>query len=65
VLLRGIGGPANLEKFTCKRTISANGELEVVHMFGRRENLSDAELESLIDGFPVEVVSRPGATVRA
>jgi hypothetical protein len=44
-----------VDNSTCKRTIAADGLLtEVVHLSGMRRSLSDAELETFIESFPIE-----------
>ena len=48
-------GRANLATSTCKRTLTASGALtEVVRLNGRREGLTDAELDAFVATFPVE-----------
>jgi hypothetical protein len=55
VVISGVGMPLNLEKSTCTRTLAANGLLtEIVQLDGRREDLTDEELENFVAEFPIE-----------
>ena len=55
VVISGVGIPLNLEKSTCTRTLAANGLLtEIVQLDGRREDLTDEELENFVAEFPIE-----------
>jgi len=45
-----------LDTSTCRRTLTASGCLmEVVTLDGRRDGLTDEELEKFVKSFPVEV----------
>jgi hypothetical protein len=49
-----IGGPLNLEKSRCTRTLGPTGNLfEVVVMEGSADELSDDELDQFVERFPV------------
>ena len=49
--------PLNLEASTCTRTLCPNGVVtEVVTLEGRRQDLTDEELEAFIAKFPIERV---------
>ena len=50
--------PANLATSTCTRTRSAGGMLvEVVHLNGSREVLSDEDLDRFVERFPVAIMA--------
>jgi len=49
--------PLNLAESNCTRTLCPNGVVtEVVKLEGRREDLTDEELEAFIAKFPIERV---------
>ena len=49
---------ANLATSTCTRTRSAGGMLvEVVHLNGSREGLSDEDLDRFVERFPVAIMA--------
>ena len=49
---------ANLATSTCTRTRSAGGMLvEVVHLNGSREVLSDEDLDRFVERFPVAIMA--------
>jgi hypothetical protein len=55
VVISGVGSPLNLEKSTCRWTLATNGLLtELVHLDGRRGDLTDEELDRWIASFPME-----------
>ena len=46
-----------LETSTCHRTLTASGCLiEVVRLDGRRDGLTDEELEKFVESFPVQTI---------
>ncbi len=48
-------GPLDLSKATCSRTLWPDGQLmEIVNLYGNREGLSEQDLETFIQSFPVE-----------
>jgi hypothetical protein len=54
VVITGVS-PLNLGASTCTRTLGANGVVtEVVTLEGRRQDLSDEELEAFIAKFPIK-----------
>jgi hypothetical protein len=54
VLVSNMGKQLNLETSTCRRTLSADGALfEMVTLDGSRSGLTDAQLETFIESFPI------------
>jgi len=50
-------GPLDLSKATCSRIIMPDGRLmELVDLHGTREGLSEEDLKSFIQSFPIERV---------
>ncbi len=53
----GLDRGLTVETSTCKRTITASGCLiEVVTLDGRRDGLTDEELEKFVKSFPVQTI---------
>jgi hypothetical protein len=51
----GVCGPLNLATSTCTRTLWPTGALmEVVHLDGDQNGLSNEDLERFISGFPIQ-----------
>jgi len=62
VVTCGMDRAANLANATCKRTLCENGLLlEVVHLDGDRDGLTDEQLDKFVESFPIENLKR-GAT---
>lgn len=55
LVVRRLGPAPNLEKSTCRRTLGRDGALfEMVRLDGSRNDLSDAQLEKVIESLPIE-----------
>ena len=59
VIIRRTCGPSNLRNSRCTRTLLPNGLLlDVVHLDGGRDGLSNDDLERFIAGFPINRTAR-------
>jgi len=57
LVISGMDRDLALETSTCHRTLTARGCLiEVVRLGGRRNGLTDEELEEFVKSFPVEAI---------
>jgi hypothetical protein len=57
--ISGVGGPPNLAKSTCTPHLCANGALmEVVHLDGGHQGMTDEDVEAFLAGFPVSRAER-------
>ena len=55
VIIGSVCGEPNLANSTCRRTLSADGQLtEIVQMEGAVDDLTNEDLERFIAGFPIE-----------
>lgn len=55
VIVSRVGEPFDLATATCSRTLMADGGLlEIVNVNGSGNDLSDEELETFIQSFPIE-----------
>ena len=54
VLVDDMGGPVDLTASTCTRTLRRGTLLEIVELRGNGNGLSDEELESFIESFPIQ-----------
>ena len=57
VIIGSVCGEPNLANSTCRRTLSANGQLtEVIYMNGGIDGFANEDLERFIASFPIERV---------
>jgi hypothetical protein len=54
VMCTGGPGPLDLANSTCTRRRGPNGIMEIVHIAGNDEELTDAGLDAFVESFPVE-----------
>ena len=57
LVVSGMDSDLTLEASTCHRTLTASGCLiEAVRLDGRRDGLTDEELQKFVKSFPVEAI---------
>jgi hypothetical protein len=55
VVISACGRPLNLVGSTCDRTLRSDGSItEIVHLDGRRDAISDVELDQFVSRFPLK-----------
>jgi hypothetical protein len=55
VVISACGRPLNLAGSTCDRTLGLDGSIvEIVHLDGRRDAISNVELDQFVSRFPLK-----------
>jgi len=55
VVISACGRPLNLAGSTCDRTLGSDGSIiEIVHLDGRRDAISNVELDQFVSRFPLK-----------